>query len=172
MAANSTLIALRLYLRALGVDTSLPIGTQTGRKELQKLVYLGQVVGADLGYRFSWYLMGPYCSDLADDYFALGASLQYVDHATTGKSLHPEIQRSLDSLNGVLTPPESFPLAKHDWLELLASYDYLVRVSKMSPDAAKAHLSRQKPRLAPHVALAMEAKSQLDQLRNSNAPAA
>ena len=168
MAANSTLIALRLYLKALGVDESLPIEKKDDRKALQKLVYLGQVAGADLGYRFSWYLMGPYCSDLADDYFALKASLAFVDEQVGRRSLHPSILRSLDSLRAAIRRPNDCELADHDWLELLASYDYLIRVSKLTPDDATEHLKAKKRHLAPFIRFAQDGRRKLELLRAPN----
>ncbi len=41
------------------------------RLKLQKLIYLLQACGVYLGYDFSWYLRGPYCSLLAHNGFAL-----------------------------------------------------------------------------------------------------
>ena len=41
------------------------------RLRLQKLIYLLQASGVYLGYDFSWYLRGPYCSQLAHNGFAL-----------------------------------------------------------------------------------------------------
>ncbi len=41
------------------------------RLKLQKLVYLLQACGVYLGYDFSWYLRGPYCSLLAHNGFNL-----------------------------------------------------------------------------------------------------
>lgn len=32
----------------------------SGRKQLQKLTYMFEVFGLDLGFRFSWYVHGPY----------------------------------------------------------------------------------------------------------------
>lgn len=46
------------------------------RLKLQKLVYLLQSCGVYLGYDFSWYLRGPYCSLLAHN----GFSLQDIYH--------------------------------------------------------------------------------------------
>lgn len=41
------------------------------RLRLQKFIYLLQIHGVYLGYDFSWYLRGPYCSSLATDGFML-----------------------------------------------------------------------------------------------------
>ena len=41
------------------------------RLRLQKMIYLLQACGVYLGYDFSWYLRGPYCSLLAHNGFDL-----------------------------------------------------------------------------------------------------
>lgn len=41
------------------------------RIRLQKTIYLLQVFGVNLGYDFSWYLRGPYCSSLTTNGFIL-----------------------------------------------------------------------------------------------------
>ena len=41
------------------------------RLRFQKFIYLLQAHGVYLGYDFSWYLRGPYCSSLATDGFIL-----------------------------------------------------------------------------------------------------
>lgn len=42
-----------------------------GRLTLQKTVYLLQSFGINLGYKFTWYLHGTYCTALARDGFAI-----------------------------------------------------------------------------------------------------
>ena len=50
-------------LRELGVEPSLETFNQ--RKVIQKLCYLLESFGVDLGFRFGWYLHGPYSSNVA-----------------------------------------------------------------------------------------------------------
>lgn len=45
--------------------------TFNDRLKLQKLIYLLQASGVFLGYQYSWYLRGPYCSTLATCGFEL-----------------------------------------------------------------------------------------------------
>jgi len=47
---------------ALGVEPDL--STFQNRKQLQKLTYLFEIFGLDLGFRFSWYVHGPYNRNL------------------------------------------------------------------------------------------------------------
>lgn len=41
------------------------------RKRFQKTVYLIQAFGINLGFKFNWYIHGPYCPDLADIGYSL-----------------------------------------------------------------------------------------------------
>lgn len=61
---------------------SLDMSTFEGRLKLQKTVYLLQSFGIDLGYRFGWYLRGPYCPDLTKDGFSLMSEKQNVPNIT------------------------------------------------------------------------------------------
>ena len=47
------------------------MSTFGGRLRFQKTVQLLQSFGIDLGYRYNWYIRGPYCPDLAKDGFEL-----------------------------------------------------------------------------------------------------
>ncbi|HZZ71301.1 MAG TPA: hypothetical protein VFE24_03555, partial [Pirellulales bacterium] len=61
---NPNSIAIKLMLDELGIPET--IATVDDRKRVQKAVYLGQRAGMNLGYRFGWYVRGPYSSALAD----------------------------------------------------------------------------------------------------------
>jgi uncharacterized protein YwgA len=56
-----------LYQRIFGND--IDMGSFDSRIKLQKLVYILKSEGINLGYDFTWYIRGPYSSDLADDGF-------------------------------------------------------------------------------------------------------
>jgi uncharacterized protein YwgA len=43
------------------------MGTFENRIKLQKLVYILKSLGVDFGYDFTWYIYGPYSSDLTHD---------------------------------------------------------------------------------------------------------
>ncbi len=46
------------------LEVELDVSTFPKRKRIQKLTYLLQVFGMDLGFKFSWYIHGPYDSNL------------------------------------------------------------------------------------------------------------
>lgn len=148
------LMVLKLFLDALGVSAN--ITTVSDRKTVQKAVYLGQIAGVDLGYRFSWYLMGPYSPPLTEDYYTLNNKLKYVTKEAMGKALRDDLAQSLSRIRPLLTKPDEFPREPAEWLELLASLDYLLRVSKKSLADASELLKQKKPDLYPHISLAQQ----------------
>lgn len=127
---DKRLILLKLVLDGLNVGFS--IATKTERLVIQKAIYLAQAKShIDLGYRYGWYINGPYCKALADDYFQLRDQLYFEPSACDGKSLTDEGVNELHSVLGLLeVPSELSGLERPKWLELLASYDFLKRVYK------------------------------------------
>ena len=90
------------------------------RLKLQKLVYLLQAFGVYLGYDFSWYLRGPYCSLLAHN----GFSLQEIyDMIPAGIKLRS--RRDRDNFTRFLRFVKD---KKIDDLEIAASLHYLKKV--------------------------------------------
>jgi hypothetical protein len=81
---------LDLFLRELGEDSSIE-GIEN-RLRLQKAVYLGQLFGVDLGYRYSWYVKGPYSSPLTQDYYKLAES---AADPRSGNVLRPDLAEKL-----------------------------------------------------------------------------
>lgn len=51
------------------IYNNFDMGTFSNRLKLQKVVYLLQQSGINLGYNFNFYHYGPYCSELAKDGF-------------------------------------------------------------------------------------------------------
>ncbi|MCW8138115.1 MAG: hypothetical protein KIT58_04350 [Planctomycetota bacterium] len=150
---DSNLVALKLMLDSLQVD--FDINEVEQRKLIQKAVYLGQRAGVDLGYRFSWYLMGPYSSALTRDYYALDDS----DKAEIGnRSLVESARRKLDKVAPLMKgPPPDVSLSRSEWVELVASLDYLLTVSGYPFDKAVSVLRDEKRKLAPFAERAREA---------------
>lgn len=159
---NNRQIALKLMLDELGVDPK--INTQDDRKRVQKAVYLGQVAGADLGYRFSWYLMGPYSTTLTRDYYELAERLDEDERAAEGKQLKTSLRQPLRNIREILNVPEAFKGGQPEWLELLASYHYLRKVSGKDYRGAQDVLEREKPALAPFAGVALEQLKAFDLL--------
>ena len=67
-----------------------------GRLTLQKTVRILQAFGVNLGYRFTWYLHGPYCKALVGDGYAarqVVGSLPELHVAFEGESVQERYER-------------------------------------------------------------------------------
>ncbi len=96
------------------------MSTFQGRLILQKTVYLLQAFGISLGYRYSWYLFGPYSAELARDGFELAAGVPVPAVPFEGKG-REALARFMDFIGPY----------RHDahMLELLASFHMLMRLA-------------------------------------------
>lgn len=116
---------LGLILKRIG---NFSMDNFEGRLIFQKTVYLMQAFGIYLGYRFSWYLYGPYSPELASDGFRL---------AEIYGPLMPEGRFKDQGMEGIFKLFLEFLGDRRDdaeWLELLASVHFL---RKLYPDVAK-----------------------------------
>lgn len=152
MSENKLHAALAAILRELEVP--FDVRAWDNRLQIQKAVYLAQVAGVNLGYRFGWYVRGPYSSALADDYYAAAANLPALKDFRAGDSLK-------ESLKGVKAIVAACPpgIPKAQWLESVASVDYLRRVQRRQDQDLKTAFETEKPGLA---TLFPEAKKALD----------
>ncbi len=116
-------ISLKLALDAL--DLPLRLESFDDRMALQKTIYLCQQAGVHLGYRYNWYLRGPYSPDLTRDAFDLKAKQGSGFDETAGWSLD---RASLQSMEKIRRLWESCPESQRPRrLELLASVLFLKR---------------------------------------------
>lgn len=147
--------ALKLMLEEFELQPA--VGTIKERKTVQKAVYLGQASGVDLGYRYNWYVMGPYSPALTRDYFALGESLSSGDDPSRHYQLQESAKTRLARVKPLIEPPAEVELPRPEWLELLASVHYLLEARRMPWDRATDYLSKQKPHVASYAAQARHA---------------
>ena len=138
-------IVLKLFLDALDIPSD--IETVNDRKRVQKAIYLGQLTGIDLGYRFGWYLKGPYSPSLTKDYFNLEESLASGDQDHKDKELEKSVARKLRKVLPLMQPPQDIDLSQEDWLELVSSVHFLRIVQGNSNKDALATLKKEKSRL-------------------------
>jgi uncharacterized protein YwgA len=127
---NRQQILLALALSEGGVP--LRVGQFDERLVIQKSVCLLQYVGVHLGYRFRWYLRGPYSSDLTSDAFWLAGHQGEVSEELKGWRLDDESRERIHKLKGLFTSTSLAQLAKN--LELLASMLFIVRTGQAKPD--------------------------------------
>lgn len=139
------LAALKLFLAELGIPET--IHTVDDRKRVQKAVYLGQLTGVDLGYRFGWYRMGPYSPALTRNYYSLAEADASGNGQPAGSGFSESVRRRLQAVRPILQVPAGVSLSEEDWLELVASLHFLRQVSGFDRSRALDVLRREKPRL-------------------------
>lgn len=163
---NKSHILLKLVLDRIGFG-SIEIGSFNRRKILQKKVYLLQLTGLDLGYRYNWYLKGPYCPALADATFTLREEIKY-DNEFNDYELNSKTIKKLEKLDEITALPDAVQTEESEWLELLASLHYLKHIAywtgKNDPRFGKVFekLSKSKPHFAEKEDLAKAAWKRLE----------
>lgn len=157
---DAHLIALKLVFD--GVQTEVDVSSLDQRKLLQKVVYLVQRSGLDLSYRFAWDEMGPYSRELARDNRTLAQELDLGDRSWAGYELQDQFEDALATVRSLMQrKPNERDLATHDWMELLASIDYLVYVNGLDLCAAERVLNDAKGHLMHDYPRAIEALTAL-----------
>ena len=136
---------------------------------LQKKIYLLQLTGIDLSYRFNWYLYGPYSPALASDTFTLRDEIEYDDEFKDYE-LNSQTKSKLNPLYTIINLPDTPKTNEPEWLELLASLHYLKHIAywagKDSPefDEVFEKLGQSKPHFRDKRQLAEVAWKKLDEV--------
>ena len=136
-------LALHLALSHLGVNS------ENGHA-VQKAVYLAQAAGAPMGYRFAWYARGPHSGALAGNIYLMEMALADQDGKPERDLIEP-VKESIEGVRPCLKVPRDVDMDSDGWLELLASYHYLVDVSEYGPDAARQRIRDLRPSLAAYL---------------------
>ena len=154
MEMDRTLTNLSRVLSELEVGRS--INTLDERVTVQKAVYLAQVIGVNLGYQYSWYIMGPYSPDLAKDYYTLHEYPHSRRQEIAERTLREPFASALAKIKTVMCVPKGVTLTRRQWLELLASVHYLRRFGKLDEANTQQRLAAQKPDLSPFASQASQ----------------
>jgi uncharacterized protein YwgA len=119
------------------LDVPIDLDTFSKRFNVQKKIYLAQIAGVDLGYRFSWYLRGPYSTTLTEDAFTLKDEIAegIADHLDY--QLLDDVAESLDEAKKLWERPPDVGVSDDLWLELLASLHYLRHIAYRPPGAKR-----------------------------------
>lgn len=153
---EDSLRVLEPVLQELGISSE--IASVNDRKRIQKAIYLAQLPGVDMGYRFGWYRMGPYSPSLTRDYYAIDEARRLGAFELGNAELRDDIVNRLDKIKGLLSVPPDLAdqLGDADWLELVASLDYLQRVQRKTYDQAVEALRVEKEQLVDYSDLAQQ----------------
>lgn len=95
------------------------------RLVLQKCVYLMECFGVDLGYRYNWYIRGPYCPDLTEDAFEIINNQDALAEYCKNWSLTDKSKLVINKMKQWIEENKPEQLEQKDWLELLASLHYI-----------------------------------------------
>lgn len=128
------------------LGTTASLATFEERLRLQKLVYLSEVFGINLGFPFNWHIRGPYSPELSKVMFekVRGERRQAIDKSDEEKI------RALRNFLGS-------DIESSDKLELIGSLHFLLdlaRKDKKSPEVAIDLLCKAKPQFSKHEAVA------------------
>lgn len=110
------------------------------RLTLQKRIYLLQLFGIDLGYRYSWYVHGPYCSVLTDDAFDLKADPGVAQRLSKAYELSPKSKRRISEYKNFESTLSGSSLSKA--LELAASIHFLKHIGFVRGGVTKQNISK------------------------------
>ena len=162
---NNSRILLKLVLDEIGLG-GLDLSVFCERLVLQKKIYLVQISGLDLRYRYNWYLHGPYCPSLTEDAFLLKDELNY-DEDYKEYTLSSNAKDDIERAKKIWKTPENVDLRY--WLELLASLHYLKHIAYWPGDSGTKErillkLLEAKPQFANKPDLVEQGWQQLNQL--------
>lgn len=161
-------VGLKLILEHAGIS-EIKLERFSERFNIQKRIFLIQVMGCDLGYRYGWYIRGPYCRELTADAFALKDELNAGDREYEGFGLSQATRERIENAKRLWSGPTGLAVSQDDWLELLASVHYLRHIvywPKGDPRDFKAvfkALIEAKPRFTGDKVAAQRAWDRLDE---------
>ena len=108
----------------------LDVSTFNDRLILQKTVYLLQSAGLHIGYRFRWYLRGPYSPDMTAGAFGIVNEGEYGQKELRGWKLDDESSKRATAIRPLLHQAGEAKSARVRRLELLASVLFLVKTGQ------------------------------------------
>ena len=125
-------------------DLRLNVGTFDERLILQKAVYMLQSAGVHLGYRFRWYLRGPYSPEMTAGAFGIVGEGDAGRKELRGWKLDSETQERIERIKPLLASVgDKATQARR--MELLASTLFLINTNQAKatePEAVSSILKR------------------------------
>lgn len=109
---------------------------------LQKVVYLGQEVGIPFGYRFGWYIHGPYSPTLTKDAFELESLVKSANVCEVDLPRSSLDADKIDIVKGIIDDVGQRSEGRELWLELLASAHFLSKYAYPRPESNEETLKR------------------------------
>lgn len=125
---------LKSIMAHLFGEDGIDVSTFQKRLILQKAIYLTQITPLDLGYRFSWYVHGPYSPDLTETAYRYNNNREYYNNAKGSFRLSDAGKAKVNHVSNLINWRTENELIIDDdkWLELLASIHYLKHIAYFS----------------------------------------
>ncbi len=121
-------ILLKLVLDEIGLG-DLKLDSFSDRLRIQKKIYLTQIAGLDMGYRYNWYIRGPYCPSLTQNAFLLKDEITDKEREDEEYTLTETAKNYIGKANEIWSLPLDVEATEPDWIELLASLHYLANIA-------------------------------------------
>jgi uncharacterized protein YwgA len=121
---------LAAILKRIG---SFNVNSFTGRLIFQKTVYFLQRFGINFEYNYNWYIYGPYSQKLHKDSYEI---VTLMKNSPKADFLNEDMDNRINNLVNFLDDKKT----NSNWLELLASIDFL---KKLAPDMTKSEIINQ-----------------------------
>ena len=112
-----------------------------GRLRLQKFIYLLQTFDIYLGYDYSWYLRGPYCSTLAACGFALEKIYDKIPDGERINFHDDRVQRRFERFTKFISGHED----DIEFLEIAASLHFQKQISELNDYAIIEKVANKRP---------------------------
>jgi len=125
-----------------------------GRIGFQKMVYLLQAAGIDLGYRFDWDVYGPYSRGLASNSVEYEAERERIDEIAERARLTEPARIACAKVKKAIEKPEAASrLTRTGWMELMCSLHFIseaLKIDLSDTDSLASELTKRKPFFADH----------------------
>ena len=141
MSIDVNVASVTVILKELGIP--LRVSSKRDRIAMQKGVYLAQRAGVDLGYRFTWYINGPYSAKLADAYYQADEEKEVYEGFEADREFSNKLKKAKRLIE---EKPDTADLP--EWLEAVGSLDYMIKVGARSVASAIQFCKQEKPHLA------------------------
>ncbi|MBE6776027.1 MAG: hypothetical protein E7543_07555 [Ruminococcaceae bacterium] len=141
---NNSHIATAIAIRDLGCFSLESINN---RILLQKKVYLAQDIGLPLGYGYSWYIHGPYSTDLTAVAYQIIPEGDTAIESHTLKEPYASMIRKVNSLEQVIDE-KCLKISVVQWYELIASIAYWYKRGCNTEEKAVSKIHSTKPQFS------------------------
>ena len=131
----------------LSLEPEFSMNEFSSRFRLQKYVYMAEVFGVDLGYKFSWYIHGPYSPDLTRVAFEL---FQMPKSERPTLSLKEWAKDKVRKAKQFVERTKPHDVDELVWLEALSFVHYLGKLGLKRSEIV-GRMEREKPHISPEV---------------------